>query len=507
MSRPAATITLMEIRASDSSFSPSVYQRVDIRTPAARRLRDVLDPDRPFDKGNEPGSTWYVDQSPRYLIRTKALQDHSLLLYRKGDAITPVSPWAFEDPRLADGEILMSKDSNVGECVVVNGTEWENHMFSGGIVRLHPVVDRLYLFAFLKHPAFKSQLLAKVPRGVTITHAKTLWMDCLIPFPHQPDADRIIRYVAAMTRAMIDKEIEIRRRDAAILGGISSELERNQRADSPFAFAHPRLDEIRRLGRLDASIYGRRYRETMHRVLAYRHGAETPTEMGMSVRPGPSLEIRLLGTRVDSLVYKPGFYRLILPTNISEYGTLNLMQYIGTRKELPLLRGGDVLIGEAGFQKGRSMVLVDPIENCTTNAHGLIARRDDMNLAESVFFRCVFNWYRSTGLVDMMAVGGSGGHLSPSYFDEFVRVPKFPPALRRHIASLYNSEGEPPSDLITLDSYVEWHRDWNTRLGLCQLDREMKSIQERLRDTQAEIMRGAPVTIPRTMCGTTESRR
>lgn len=111
--------------------------------------------------------------------------------------------------------------------------------------------------------------------------------------------------------------------------------------------------------------------------------------------------------------------------NISEFGTINKIQYLGTKKSLPLLKKGDILFGEAGFQKGRSIVLVDEIENCTTNAHGLYARRDDIDLKKSIFFRCIFDWYRNMKLIDLMAVGGSGGHFSPEYFD-YIRIPKFP---------------------------------------------------------------------------------
>ena len=96
---------------------------------------------------------------------------------------------------------------------------------------------------------------------------------------------------------------------------------------------------------------------------------------------------------------------------------MSRLSWLGTRKKLPLLRQGDILFGEAGFGKGRTIVLVDEVENATTNAHGLYARREDGDLAASIFFRCIFHWYRSVGLIDLMAVGGSGGHFSPEYFD------------------------------------------------------------------------------------------
>ena len=114
-------ITLADIRRNDYSLSAGMYRRVIIPTGSVRRVGDLLDSARPFDKGVEPGSLWYMNRSPRYFIRTKALQDHSYLLYLKGDSVTPINPRVFEDVGLSDGDILMSKDSNVGECAMVDG--------------------------------------------------------------------------------------------------------------------------------------------------------------------------------------------------------------------------------------------------------------------------------------------------------------------------------------------------------------------------------------------------
>jgi len=250
------------------------------------------------------------------------------------------------------------------------------------------------------------------------------------------------------------------------------------------------------IGRLDASIYDREYKSKIQLVRGYKHGTESPTNNGITISPGPSLEIKLLGTRLDSLVYKPGFYRLILPTNISEYGTLSLMQYLGTRRQLPLLQVGDVIIGEAGFQKGRSIVLVDAIERCTTNAHGLIGRRADGNLAKSIFFRCIFNWYRTMRLVDLMAVGGSGGHLSPAYFDDFVFIPRFPDNMQRKIAALYSNNSDSAKKSPTLDTFASWHQDRNASLGLWEIDRDRSQLQTTLVAVQQAILDDQPIEIP-----------
>jgi hypothetical protein len=487
-------VTIAEIRARGASLSPGMHRRVIIPSSTVKRVRDLLNPGRPFDRGIEPGSLWYMKYSPRHLIRTKALQDHSCLLYPKGDAIVPVNPKVFEDPALCGGDILMAKDSNVGECAIIDGDHWKNCMFSGGIVRLHPICDGYYFFAFLKHSLFKTQLLAMTARGATITHAKTLWLDCLIPTPNQDASDGVIHYVSALMQAIVEKQKAMRERSDSIHNAIQLELEGNQKKRE-FQFEHPHTSELTRLGRLDAAIYDRQYKSRIWLVENYAGGYTTPKADGFVVTPGPSLETKILGTRLDSEVCRPGFYALILPTNISEYGTMNAIPYIGTGKRLPLLRKGDIVFGEAGFQKGRSIALLDGIDNCTTNAHGLYARRADGDIQRSIVFRCVFNWYRSMGLIDLMGVGGSGGHFSPEYFD-YVRIPKFPAEKQAEIARLYSNPVPPPPDTPTPDGFVDWHRRWDANLGIWELDREMKALQRTLADVQETVIEGKTVQVP-----------
>lgn len=487
-------ITLDELISKDFSLSPSMHRGVNIPNNNVKAVRELLNSKKPFDKGTEPGSLWYLQRSPNYFIRTKALKEYSYLLYPKGDAIIPINPKVFKNPNLKDGDILLSKDSNVGECVIVDSSRWGNHMFSNGIVRLNPDFDRLYLFAYLKHPIFKAQLIAKSPRASTITHAKTMWLDCLIPFPSQNNSEEVINYVSLLTRSIIDKEILIRKRSNSIFSTIQKELI-NNRKNEKFSFQYPHIDELKKLGRLDSAIYDIEYKSKIWLIENYKYGYSTPTENGFNVIPGPSLEIKIIKTRIDSEYYKLGFYALILPTHISKFGTLNKIPYLGTGKKLPLLLQGDVIFGEAGFHKGRSLVLLEGIDNCTTNAHGLYARRKDGNIQKSIFFRCIFDWYRKMRLIDLMAVGGSGGHFSPEYFD-YLRIPKFPEHTKQEIVKLYHNSELKPKEQVTLSNFLKWHQSWNSQLGIWELDREIRNLKKELYNVQEKIIEGEYVEIP-----------
>ena len=275
---------------------------------------------------------------------------------------------------------------------------------------------------------------------------------------------------------------------------IQSELAANQ-MPNVFSFKHPNLSEIIDEGRLDASIYDEEYKSKIWLIQNYIHGYTRPSADGFTVTPGPSLELKIIRTRIDSDTPKPRFYALIVPMNISEHGTMNVVPYLGTGKKLPLLKEGDIVFGEAGFKKGRSIVLMDDVDKCTTNAHGLYARRKDGDLSKSIFFRCIFNWYRSTRLIDIMAVGGSGGHFSPEYFD-YIRIPKFPEKVREKVVSLYSCEGTKPNVKVSKRNFVEWHSDWNTSLGIVQLHREMKNLRQEINKVQKAIIEGTSLKVP-----------
>jgi hypothetical protein len=413
----------------------------------------------------------------------------------EGDSIIPISPRVFEDPCLVDGDILMSKDSNVGECAIIDGVHWANHMFSGGIVRLHPTTDRYYFFAFLKHPLFRTQLLAMSPRGATITHAKTLWLNCLIPFPNQRDAPRVIRYVSLLMRAIIEKEKAIRDKNEEVDSTIEKELALHQLPGSSFTYAYPTITEVVGLGRLDASMYSERFKKKAFRLANYAGGWQTYKEMGFDVSRGQNLQVSCIGKSIYSDTFKPNFYRLVAPTDMSEFRTIREYRYLGSSKELSLARKGDVIFGAEGFCKGRVVTLVDEVARTITNIHGIVFHPQDGNILKGMFFGCFLGYLRSTGLVDAIGAGGSGGSLAIGYF-EHVPIPKFSTEKQEEIARIYNNEISPPPGKPTLDSFLDWHRKWNESLGIWELDREMKALRRALSDVQDQIIQGAPVNIP-----------
>jgi len=487
--RVPSEIRISQISAKANSLSPANFG--EIYLPNAVALKELLT-EAPI-RGVTTPRIAFLRKAPTSLITNKALQSHSYFVNRHSSGVIPLSPRYFSNLGLKSGDILFSTNVNIGESAVVFENNLSDLTINPWMVILRPQ-NQWYVFAFLKHQITQDQMESFVPRGSIFRNAGGRYLNLMIPFPNQRDGERVIQYVSALMQAIVEKEKVIRDKSDLIHDVIQAELESNQR-NREFQYIYPSIADLSSLQRFDAVIYDQEYKSKIWLVENYAHGSETPQQAGFTVTPGPSLEIKIIRTRIDSETYRPGYYTLILPTNISVCGTMNVLPYLGTPKSLPLLKQGDIVFGEAGFQKGRSIVLIDPWPKCTTNAHGLYARRSDGDIQKAIFFRCIFSWYRTMRLIDIMAVGGSGGHFSPEYFD-YVRIPRFPDDKQVEIARLYHHDAAQPAGRPTLDSFMDWHNRWNTELGIWELDRGMKALQRTLSEVQEQIIEGKTVNVP-----------
>jgi hypothetical protein len=417
------------------SLSPRAYEYVTSRNANTKRVETLIK--KPI-KGKEVGSESYVDTSDKYFIRNRALQEIGYLIQKDPVAIIPIKPQSFIQYNLSSNDILYSKDSNIGECCIIESDDYADYMISSGILKLVAEEDPLYLFGFLKHSFVKAQLRCMTPPSATIRHSGLRLLSCVIPFPNGHNSEEVIIYVQKLVQGIIEAEKTIREKDRMIHGLISKELLENQKT-TVFSYQSPTIGDIEKTKRLDAGIYSRQYKEKMFQITNYAGGYESLTSqnLGFSIKPGPSLETKILKTRIDSEEPQEGFYTLILPTNISDYGIVDKLEYIGTAKKIEELQFGDIVLGESGTW--RSIVVISDYSKCITDAHGSRLRQLEGDLTLSIFVRCILGWYKRTGIFDYLAVGGSGGHLSPSYFENIL-IPNFPDEMRSEIAKLYYDE-------------------------------------------------------------------
>jgi hypothetical protein len=85
--------------------------------------------------------------------------------------------------------------------------------------------------------------------------------------------------------------------------------------------------------------------------------------------------------------------------------------------------------------------------------------------------------------------------MSPEYFD-YLPFPNFPSITRQEIARLYHNPAARPTQKLTLATFVDWHRQWNEVLGVWELDRKMKILQQTLSAVQDKIIEGQAVQLP-----------
>ncbi|MCT8549722.1 hypothetical protein KZ380_09650 [Glaesserella parasuis] len=486
------TISYNDIVKRDFSLSSSRHKKFEIANQNCKLVKEFSTRTLSRkDLGVEVGSANYIGQSSHYFLRTKALQDHSYLPEITPETVLPIMPSSFVKMNLKAGDLIISKDSNIGEIVILD-KDYPNVMLSGVLYKLPVSQYKYYLLAMMKHAIFREQLDFIVPKGATIRHAKTLFLDCEIPMPNE-NAENVIQFVENLTQAIVNKQRLIKQRHQEILALIEKELLDNQK-DNTFSYNYPSISYIQENGRMDATFYSEYYKKLMFPVLNYGYGYAPLTEQGLELKPGPSLEIKLLETRIDSDFFIKGFYRLITPKQILNTGVIDKERFIGTPKKIPTIKFGDILFGESGT--GRTMVYLDNCNNTINNAHAHILRpiKGKCTLDKAITIRSIMQYYKEKGITDCLTVGGNGGHLSPSYFNR-VFIPNFPTEKQQQIAKLYHNPTTYDVKNATLDNFITLDDEFNNQAGIYELDKTAKILQNILNQTIENIINDNSIKI------------
>ncbi|MCT8544396.1 hypothetical protein KZ368_03650 [Glaesserella parasuis] len=486
------TISYNDIVKRDFSLSSSRHKKFEIANQNCKLVKEFSTRTLSRkDLGVEVGSANYIGQSSHYFLRTKALQDHSYLPEITPETVLPIMPSSFVKMNLKAGDLIISKDSNIGEIVILD-KDYPNVMLSGALYKLPVSQYKYYLLPMMKHAIFREQLDFIVPKGATIRHAKTLFLDCEIPMPNE-NAENVIQFVENLTQAIVNKQRLIKQRHQEILALIEKELLDNQK-DNTFSYNYPSISYIQENGRMDATFYSEYYKKLMFPVLNYGYGYAPLTEQGLELKPGPSLEIKLLETRIDSDFFIKGFYRLITPKQILNTGVIDKERFIGTPKKIPTIKFGDILFGESGT--GRTMVYLDNCNNTINNAHAHILRpiKGKCTLDKAITIRSIMQYYKEKGITDCLTVGGNGGHLSPSYFNR-VFIPNFPTEKQQQIAKLYHNPTTYDVKNATLDNFITLDDEFNNQAGIYELDKTAKILQNILNQTIENIINDNSIKI------------
>jgi len=491
--RTPESISIKSIEEKGFTLSSSQYMDVIMPNKNYKLVGDFLSrPLKRCDLGVEVGGLNYISQSPYFFLRTKALQSYSFLPEITSESALPIMPNTFVKQNLKEGDILISKDSNIGEIVILD-KDYPNFMTSSAIYKLPVNEYKYYLFAFIKHQIFREQLDFVVPKGATIRHAKTMFLDCKIPIPNKNTVETI-KFIEVLTQAIINKEKLIKERHNNILNKIENELTLNQNS-TQFKFEFPTINEIQATGRLDTNLYRKEFKEIEFLIKNYTNGFNTILDLGFTLSRGQNLQVSNIGTSIYSKTYYLNFYTLMLPKFLSKYGTIDTVEYVGNPKELKTLKKGDLIFGAEGFEKGRSIVIIEEKERTITNIHGITIQQEEHNIGKAIFVKCCLDYLRDKGLIDLYAVGGNGGSLAQKYW-EYIPFPNFPSKKQKEIATLYHN---PDINYLiqncSLDNFIEKDNEYNAQAGIYELDKTAKLLKEKLNQAIDDIVNDRQVDI------------
>lgn len=312
--------TFKSIKSKGCVLSSLLHKQVDVanenQLPLSRLLSRQLYRD---DLGKEVGSINYVNASDFFFVKTKALQPYTFLPVFNKESTENITPQSFVNHDLKAGDIILSKDSNVGEVVILD-KDYPCYMLSGALYKL-PLTDyyRYYVLAFVKHHYFREQLNRMVPKGAIIRHAGTKFLDCLIPFPSK-DRENIIDYVSFVTKKIVGIEIEMKKRHVEINDFIENEIRQSLFACREYKFSYATYGKLSAGKRLDTGIYSDAFQRITHMIENYWNGffyiEKRKLKSGNTPKMRNISEYEDMGTR------------WITPTNCSDCGYIQSYEKI-----------------------------------------------------------------------------------------------------------------------------------------------------------------------------------
>ena len=478
------SISYASIREKGFTLSSSQYRELVMPNPNFLYVKNFLSRSlQRKDLGHEVGSLNYINQSTHYFLRTKALQSHSFLPEITKETALPIMPQSFVQMDLKNGDLILSKDSNIGEIVMLD-KDYPNFMLSGALYKLPVIEKKYYLLAFIKHNIFREQLDYMVPKGATIRHAKTKFLDCKIPLPNH-NSEVTIKFVEILIQAIIGKEKLIKQHHEAILQKIEKELLENQKPNQ-FRFELPRIKEIEKVGRLDTGIYSDVFERMQFLIKNYKNGFFFIEKE--KIKSGSTPQVRYIGN------IKALKYRWVTPTHCADYGVMaeeriNLQGNNNINEDCTLLinRGQGEDCGKSVFYN---------YEDIRDGHHNQgMYRVFDYEKNKLIFLQCVLNTKIYRDLCDKMSLGSKMKELK---IEQFLQIPfpNFPKEKQKEIALLYhNSELNYPTKIFTLNNFLEKDGAYNEQAGIYELDKTAKQLKKILNKVIDDIVQDKEVTI------------
>jgi len=397
----------------------------------------------------------------------------------------------------ATGDVLIStvRTYRKGIGLVVDGGDnlvTTNAMLTFcGTTGLVPGVTLPYVYSFLRSDFFVEQVWSLLNRGVYPRMDAGALDKITIPIASDKS---VCEYVAALTLAIAEKDNAIRSRHAIGLAFIEKDLNDGQKHQ--FIFNYPTVNEMRVSARIDAGFWSPPLREKIHRLKNYRHGAfDSIYSAGFTTRRGPNLAVTVSGPAHYSDSPFGNALPMATPGDISDFMTIPEFRYYGNRRRVDTVRHGEIMFAGKGVREvsiGHTWVNLGNTP-FVTNFDSFLIHSPDRT--RSIFLAFLLSYLKSVGVFAKLSDTSNGGSFVQSHFHA-LPIPKVEEHFQKAIALLYHNEAPRPAAKLTLANFVTWHRQWNEDLGIWELDREMKVLQQTLNAVQGKIIEGKSVQLP-----------
>jgi type I restriction enzyme S subunit len=392
-----------------------------------------------------------------------------------------------------NGDILISTVRTYRGGIGMVTEEQLNYCCSPAIMVIRDVDTRItkeYLLAILRTDFFIEQILGFQTRGMYPRLDSDAMNKVIIPIPKD---EKVIDYITMLSIACLNKHSLIKQRHSETIRLIEKELCNNQKPDR-FTYNLPKFDDITELSRLDTNMYNHYFKQEVFEITNYQNGYKSIEDLGFKMSRGQNLQVSNIGKSIYSKERHPKFYTLVLPMFLSKYGTIDEVKYLGNGNSLKTLKKGDLIFGAEGFEKGRSIVVIEEETNTITNIHGITLKQEAHNLTKAIFVKCFLDYLRSKGLVDLFAVGGNGGSLAQKYWP-YIPFPNFPESKQKEIAALYYNSKKYDTSGFTLDNFLEKDNEFNSEAGIYELDKTAKQLKRILNKAIDDVVNDREVIV------------
>jgi len=480
------TLTSDELLEKNFALSSGMYKGFSTKNKNLKPLKECLSRElKDTDKGREALSKNYIQNTGKFFIRNEALQNHLFTPLIDGQTRLEVHPEAMFNIELFKNDILISKDSNIGQTALLN-EDFPNHMVSSGIYKLPLEKNKKYIFAFMKNDLFIDQLEYLTPRGTSLAHAKTLFLDCLIPFPNK-EATKTISFVESIVESIIDKEELILKKIGKISEIIETELKNNQVKNS-FNNSTTYL-EMKKIRRFNSSVFSYEKKQIDNLIKNYDNGHYFISENDLKI--GTTPKNRVIGNE-DKLKYQ-----WITPSNCSDYGYLQNIERIEHNGKNNITQNSVLFInrtskGGSGKYVGITLFYDFDINGPGHHNQG-IYKFENADLDELLFISAFFNSQIMRNYCSYLSVGTKMKELKSNHFTQ-IPIPKFKKIAKERINLLFsNKKILEKLENLSFDNFEEKDKQFTDSAGVLELALVISRYRKKLENIFDSILSDSEV--------------